>query len=337
MADCIYRKRFDACEKECDEPLGRGPLSHNTRRRMEATAKIPMDRRRRSTSRMRRFGTLRAGEFWVMGRSIYSVALIFLVLQLRPVFATLIVAVPVSEGLVACSDRRLYNDVTLRFEDNTVKIHKIDRNTLFVVTNTVGFLNKASGKLEFDVNGITAAYAAKRSFNEGPAFLNGLRGEIRKRLLAYLATQKYENWPETDIANNKLLFNLVFYSAVGHSIKSYSLTVFYEKAKTPIIFIPNVVTETVKTPQLIGKGKMVIDYLSRNPEQANDPAILRFDQSNFNVNKTSIVDAVSFAQKLFLLTNTALPQSEVSAAYDCALLAYENGFEWIDDRGSVKR
>jgi hypothetical protein len=60
---------------------------------------------------------------------------------------------------------------------------------------------------------------------------------------------------------------------------------------------------------------------------------LRFDQGNFDVNKITVFDAVTFANKLFNLANSALPRAQVSAAHDCALLSYQNGFEWIDDSG----
>jgi hypothetical protein len=240
---------------------------------------------------------------------------------------------PVKEGLVACSDKRLFNDQTGKFDDSSVKIRKVNSNTLFVATNTIGFLNKTTGKLEFDVNEITAGYAAKHVFSSGQAFWDGLKEEIRKQLLKYLAKRKYADWPETDVANNKLLFNLVFYSLNKDSVRSYSLTVFYEKASTPVIFIPGVISEEVKTPKLIGKGKDVMAYLSAHPDLARDPGILRFDESNFDIKNVAVSDAVTFAKKLFFLTNSSLPQAEVSATYDCALLGYQNGFQWIDDSG----
>jgi hypothetical protein len=246
---------------------------------------------------------------------------------------TLVIAVPVNDGLVACADKRLYNDQTGTFTDNFVKIKRVNDNTLFVATHTVGFLDKMTGKIEFDVFEITSRYAAQHDFNTGRQFWNGLREEIKKQLLAYLGKRKFADWPETDAANNKLLFNLVFYSAAKTSVRSYSLRVFYEKAATPIVFIPDMVGGVVKTPQVIGKGKDVMDYLAHNPDLARDSSILQFDQAHFDIKKTAVIDAVNFAKKLFFLTNTAIPQARVSATYDCALLSYQNGFQWINDLG----
>lgn len=246
---------------------------------------------------------------------------------------TLVVAIPLKEGLVACSDKRAFNDQTGTFDDDLVKIRKVNGNTLFVATNTIGFLDKTTGKMEFDVFEITAAYAAQHDFNNGKQFWDGLKKEIRKQLLNYLAKRKFEDWPETDVANKKLLFNLIFYAASKESIRSYSLRVFYEKAKTPVVYIPDVISELVKTPKLSGKGKDVMDYLAKDPSLSQDPSILRFDQAHFDIQKITIVDAVAFAKKLFLTTNTAIPQARVSATYDCALLNYQNGFQWIDDSG----
>jgi len=253
--------------------------------------------------------------------------------EIQSLSGTLVVAVPINEGLVTCSDKRLFNDQTHTVDDSFVKIRKVNSNTLFVATNTIGFLNKTTGKMEFDVFEITAGYTARHNFSGGPQFWDGLKEEIRKQLLAYLAKQRFEDWPATDVANNKLLFNLVFFSTAGNRARSYSLSVFYEKAKIPVIYTPGMVMSEVKTPQVIGKGKDVMLYLSRNPQVAQDPSILRFDEGHFNLKQIARVDAVNFAARLFSLTNKELPQTKVSATHDCALLSYQNGFQWIDDLG----
>src|SRR5688572_15113514 len=48
---------------------------------------------------------------------------------------TLVVAVPVQEGLVTCADKRLYNIDSDTYRDNGVKIRKVSDNVLFVATN----------------------------------------------------------------------------------------------------------------------------------------------------------------------------------------------------------
>jgi hypothetical protein len=245
---------------------------------------------------------------------------------------TLVIAVPVSQGLVACADKRLFNDSTGKTDDTFVKIRKVNKNTLFVATNTVGFLDKANGKLEFDVYDIVEKYTSAHDFNSA-SFWNGLKDEIRKQLLAYLRQRKFPDWPETDKANNNLLFNLVFYSTAGSRARSYSFTVFYERAQVPLITMPGVVSEEVRTPKLSGKGKEVMVYLSQNPAFAQDPAILRFDESRFDITKISVADAVNFAKTLFSITNSAVPQAEVSSKHDCALIGYQTGFRWLNDAG----
>lgn len=242
---------------------------------------------------------------------------------------TLVVAVPVTEGLVACADKRIFNHKTNTFNDDFVKIRKVDNNAFFVATNTVGLLDRATGEVAFDVFQITEKYVSQHPFVAEKRFWDGLREEIRQQLLTYLAKRKFEEWPETDRENERLLFNLVFYSIVGKTVRSYSLKVFYEKARTPVIYIPPVASEQVKTPKLSGKGKDVMAYLARDPGLSRDPSILRFDQGSFDINKTTIRDAILFAEKLFVLTNTKLPQARVSKTCDCAVVSYENGFQWI--------
>ena len=203
---------------------------------------------------------------------------------------TLVVAVPVNEGLVACSDKRLYNDTTGQFQDDFVKIHKVGNDASFVATNTIGFLDKATGKMEFNVFDITSRYVSQHNFVPERAFWDGLKKDIHDQLLRYLSKRKYQDWPATDVANNRLLFNLVFFAISGNSARSYSMSVFYEKAPTPAIYIPNVVGEEVKTPKLLGKGKDVMGYLAKSPELSSDPSILRFDQSVFNIKTTRVLD-----------------------------------------------
>jgi hypothetical protein len=53
------------------------------------------------------------------------------------------VAVPVSEGLIVCSDKRLYNHDTGTFTDNYIKIRKVSDNALFVATHTSRLLRRA--------------------------------------------------------------------------------------------------------------------------------------------------------------------------------------------------
>jgi hypothetical protein len=246
---------------------------------------------------------------------------------------TLVVAVPVKEGLVVCSDKRLYNDTTNTFTDTYVKIHTVNANALFVATHTTGFLDAMTGKMAYDIFDVTARFVSKNDFKPSPAYWDSLKKEIRDQLLAYLKARKYSEWPETDTANNNLLFNLVFYAVDGKAARSYSMSVFYEKAPTPVIYIPNVVSEMVKTPKLLGKGKDVIGYLARNPSLSSDPLFQRFDQYNFSPAKTSVGDAVDFARKLFEIINAGLPQAQVSKTFDCAMLGYQTGFQWLDSTG----
>ena len=267
--------------------------------------------------------------------AVVMLAAISVIGQGSDVRGTLVVAVPVTEGLVVCSDKRLSNQQSGTFTDTAVKIRKVDQSSLFVATNTIGFLDPQTRKMGFDVFSITESYVSRSGFSNNRRFWDGLKQEIGRRLREYLAKLKYQDWPETDLESNKLLFNLVFYSIAQGSARSYTIKVFYEKARTPIIYISDPVSETVKTPKLSGKGRAVMNYLAKDPKQSRDPFILRFDQFNFDVRKVTIKEAVDFAARLFHLANAAVPASRVSSTHDCALLDYEDGFQWINDRGNI--
>lgn len=247
---------------------------------------------------------------------------------------TLVIAVPVAEGLVVCADKRLYNIDTGAFEDDNVKIRKAGDKALFTATNVVGFYDRKSRKIAFDAFAVTENYLAKHPFANDKKFWDGLKQEIRERLVTYLSGQPYESWPETDRANRGLLFNLIFYSAADNRAQSHSLRVFYEKKRTPVITILDPVSETVRFPKLSGKGRDVMAYLARNSSAAA-PEVLKFDESVFNLQATTARDAVAFAKRLFPLTSTNVPQARVSPTFDCAMIQYQNGFQWLrpsDDR-----
>ncbi len=240
--------------------------------------------------------------------------------------ATLVVAVPVKEGLVVCADKRLYNFDAGTFTDNNLKIRKVDNNSLFVATNTVGFYDRATRTMAFDAFEITASYVATHDLSAGRTFWDGLKKEITAKLRAYFANRKFGEWPESDRANQNLLFNLIFYTIRDGRPVSHTLKVFYEKKRTPVIYIPDPVTEQVRTPKLSGKGREVMNYLARNPAAASDPIFQRFDEGRFNVQNTSVNDALEFARKLFPLTSTGAPQANVSPTFDCARLDSTAGF-----------
>ena len=249
---------------------------------------------------------------------------------------TLVVAVPVSDGLVTCADKRLFNVDAGTFKDDSVKIRQVRGNALFVATNTIGFYDRKKKAVAFDAFKVTANYAAKNDINSGKPFFEGLRKEIADQLRSYLYARPYAEWPETDKASQGLLFNLVFYTLDSGTIHSHTLKVFYEKAPTPKITIPSRFTEIVNFPKLSGKGRDVMGYLAQHPSVAAQPAILRFDESYFNPLTTTVRDAVDFSRKLFLITNSAIPQARVSATFDCAYVNRQAGFQWIDGFGRPK-
>ena len=249
---------------------------------------------------------------------------------------TLIVAVPVSDGLVACADKRLFNIDAGTYKDDSVKIRRVGENALFVATSTVGFYDRKKKAVAFDAFAVTADYAAKHDIANGKAFFEGLRGEIDAQLRKYLYARPYAEWPETDRANQGLLFNLVFYTLDADAVRSHTLKVFYEKAPTPKITIPSRFTEKVAGPKLSGKGRDVMGYLARNPALAAQPGIIRFDESYFSSLTTTVPDAVDFSRKLFLITSTAIPQARVSSTFDCAHLGRLTGFQWLDGFGRVR-
>ena len=249
---------------------------------------------------------------------------------------TLVVAVPVVDGLVTCADKRLFNVDAGTYKDESVKIHRVGENALFVATNTVGFYDPKKKQVAFDAFEVTAAYAAKHDIKDAASFFEGLRKEITAQLRNYLYARPYTEWPESDKANQGLLFNLVFYTLDGEAVHSHTLKVYYEKARTPVITIPPRFTEEVKFPKLSGKGRDVMGYLARNPAIAAEPSILKFDESQFDLQSTTVFDAVSFSRKLFLITNTAIPQARVSATFDCAYVSRGLGFQWLDGFGRLR-
>src|SRR5688572_26360493 len=113
---------------------------------------------------------------------------------------TLVVAVPVSDGLVTCADKRLFNVDAGTYKDESVKIRRVGENALFAATNTVGFYDRKKKQIDFDAFEVTAAYAAKHDIKDAVPFFEGLRKEITEQLQDYLNARPYADWPETDKA-----------------------------------------------------------------------------------------------------------------------------------------
>jgi hypothetical protein len=230
---------------------------------------------------------------------------------------TLVIGIPVNDGLVVCADKRLYNSDAQTFTDDYVKIRKAGDSALFAATHTIGFYDRKNKRMGFNAFDTTEKYLKKNSFSPTPAFWSGLKREITTDLKSYFSTQKFADLPATDTANKGLLFNLIFYSLDGGKRTSYTLRVFYRKAQTPIVFITDPIFEEVRSPQLSGKGRDVMKYLATNSKAASDPTILRFDERIFSADKTTREQAVTFSAKLFDLTNRYVPLARVSSTYDC--------------------
>lgn len=240
--------------------------------------------------------------------------------------ATLVVAVPVDAGLVACADKRLYNIEAATFTDDFVKIRRAGPNAVFAATHTVGFYDRKSKLMAFDAFDLVQDYVDENPYRNDKQFWDGLKAAILQRMFIYLSGQPHASWPETDTANSGLLFNLIFYSMNNGRPYSQTVKVFYEKKKTPVVTVMPPVAELITSPVLAGKGRDVLKVLNGSSSVANDPAVMRFDERVFKISTTRPEDAVEFARKLFELTSTAVPQAHVSSKFDCALLDRTSGY-----------
>src|SRR5215213_6853342 len=92
-----------------------------------------------------------------------------------PVRGTIVVAVPVRDGLVVCADKRLFNVQSATFTDTNIKIRKVSNSALFVATNTVGFYDNRSRTMSFDAFEITEKFVASHQLSEGKRFWDGLK------------------------------------------------------------------------------------------------------------------------------------------------------------------
>lgn len=249
-----------------------------------------------------------------------------LVAQIDREQGTLVVAVPVDVGLVACADKRLFNADAGTFTDTFVKVRKAGTNAVFAATHTVGFYDRKSKLMAFDAFDVVQDYLDQNPFLNNKQFFDGLKLAITQRIFTYLTGQPYASWPETDTANRGLLFNLIFYSINNGRPYSQTIKVLYEKKRTPVVNVMPPVAELIDSPTLAGKGREVLKFLDRSPSIANDPAILKFDERVFRVSTTNTTDAIEFARKLFALTSTSVPHAQVSATFDCALLDRTTGY-----------
>jgi hypothetical protein len=243
---------------------------------------------------------------------------------------TLVVTVPISNGLVTCADKRLFNVEAGTYTDDNIKIRKVNDRALFVATSTVGFYDRKNRSMAFDAFAVVERFATRNSFQDSSAFWDGLKKEIREQLRLYFSTHSYAEWPETDFANNKLLFNLIFYSLIDGRARGHTVQVFYEKKRSPVVNVIGPTPEDVRSPRLTGKGKELIAFLARNPMLAADPSIAKFDAGQFDIARTSATDVVNFSRTLFRIANTGIPSAQISASFDCAELSQQQPFRWVE-------
>lgn len=256
---------------------------------------------------------------------LFAYAAISVSAQAESLRGTLVVAVPVDVGLVACADKRLYNSSAGTYTDDFVKIRKAGPNAVFAATHTVGFFDPKSKLMAFDAFKVTQDYVDKNPYRNDKEFWDGLKLAILQQMFIYLSGQPYARWPETDTANRGLLFNLIFYAMNNGRPYSQTVKVLYEKKSTPVVTVMAPVAELVTSPKLAGKGRDVIKYLG-TPSVAVDPSILKFDERTFSVASTQTPDALDFSRKLFALTSKAIPAAHVSPTFDCALLDRRTGY-----------
>jgi hypothetical protein len=126
----------------------------------------------------------------------------------QPLRGTLVVAVPVKEGLVACADKRLFNTQAGSFTDSFVKIRKVNNSALFVATHTVGFFDAKTEKWEFDAFEIVTKRVVNHDL-EPEAVLDRLKKETRPAPCVPQA--KFAEWPESD-ERTTICFQPLFYS-----------------------------------------------------------------------------------------------------------------------------
>jgi hypothetical protein len=146
---------------------------------------------------------------------------------------TLILAIPVREGLVLCGDRLISDNAGVRVAEET-KIRPIGTKGAFVLTGTVGLdLSTTPRTVLFDANELTEKYLKGRDIDKvdwddycrvlGDAFKNALE------------RVPFDQWPPSRRGTESVFQVLVFYVDAQHDLQGRYVRLEYLKQQPPQI------------------------------------------------------------------------------------------------------
>jgi len=146
---------------------------------------------------------------------------------------TLILAIPVREGLVLCGDRLITDNNGVRVAEET-KIRPLGTSGAFVLTGTVGLdLSTTPRTVLFDANELTEKYLKGRDL--GSVDWDDYRRVLSHAFQNALERVPFDQWPASRWGTESLFQVLVFYVDPQHHLQGRYIRLEYLKQQPPKI------------------------------------------------------------------------------------------------------
>jgi len=255
---------------------------------------------------------------------------------------TLILAIPVREGLVLCGDRWITDQTGARVGEET-KIKPVGERAAFVISGRVGLdLNTNPPTVLFDAHQLTEQYLKDKDVET--ADWEEYQATLRAALQRALEKLPFAQWPESRWGSQSFLQVLIFYIDSQHQLQGVYVRLQYLRQQPPMIDVSlkRMVREqfTRALPIPIGNQRVYRELESGHAPAFDDlrrsGIIQRFIRGTLPVDGATSSEAISFARMVIRATSTrarllAGPYEPVGPDCDCFVLSKDAGLVPIPD------
>ena len=255
---------------------------------------------------------------------------------------TLILAIPVREGLVLCGDRWITDQTGARVGEET-KIKPVGERAAFVISGRVGLdLNTNPRTVLFDAHQLTEQFLKDKDVET--ADWEDYATTLRSAFQGALERVPFAQWPESRWGSQSFLQVLIFYIDSQHQLQGVYVRLQYLKQQPPMIdvslkrMVRGQFTHALPIP--IGNQRVYRELESGHAPAFDDlrrsSIIQRFIKGTLPVDNATSSEAISFARIVISATSTRArllpgPNEPVGPDCDCFVLSKNEGLVPIPD------
>jgi hypothetical protein len=275
---------------------------------------------------------------WLSPGLVIAVALVGVARQDQAVErgGTLILAIPVREGLVLCGDRWITDQTGAHVGEET-KIKPVGERAAVVMSGRVGLdLKTNPPTVLFDAHQLTEQFLKDKDVET--ADWEQYQATLRDALQGALEQLPFERWPESRWGNQSFLQVLIFYIDRARQLQGVYVRLQYQRQQPPMIDVS--MTRMIREqfahalPIPIGNQRVYREIESGHAPAFDDlrrsSFIQRFIRGTLPVDSATSSEAISFARIVIRATSTRArllpgPYEPVGPDCDCFVLSKDEG------------